>query len=61
MQEVEEEIILNGSYEKLQKKEATLQKQLDEHSAQEETLWCQKYRVQWLREEEKIQNSSTKL
>jgi hypothetical protein len=39
MQEVEEEIILNGSYEQLQEQEATLQKQLDEHNAKEETLW----------------------
>jgi hypothetical protein len=39
MQEVEKEIILNGSYEQLQEQESTLQKQLDEHNAKEETLW----------------------
>jgi len=39
--------------------EEKLQAQLEERKKQEEILWRQKSRVQWLKEGEKTPNSST--
>ena len=46
-------MILNGHTDKLVEDKKTTQMQLDERYAQEEILWRQKSRIQWLKEGEK--------
>jgi hypothetical protein len=47
------EIITQGSNDSLQAEEKHMKQQLEERNRQEEILWCQKSRVQWLKEGEK--------
>jgi hypothetical protein len=51
--EIQNELIHHGSTDSLQAEEELLKKQLEERQHQEEILWRQKSRVQWLKEGEK--------
>ena len=50
---IQQEIILNGRTDSLMEDEKTTQLQLDERYTQEEILWRQNSRIQWLKEGEK--------
>ena len=52
MEEIQVQLITEGSTKSLQAEEQRL-KHLDERYAQEEILWRQKSRVQWLKEGER--------
>lgn len=58
MKSIQQEIIHKGYTEQLQEEEARIKQQLEDQYAQEEILWRKKSRVQWLKEGEKIPNSS---
>ena len=53
MKEIQKQIIEQGNNEQIQEEEKRIKQQLEERYAQEETLWQQKSRVQWLKEGEK--------
>ena len=61
MQTLQQQIRSQGLTEDLKTHEMLLNNQLAERREQEEVLWRQKSRIQWLKEGEKIQNSSTDL
>ena len=52
MASIQHEMILHGRTDSLDAEESTTQQQLEERYAQEEILWKQKSRIQWLKERE---------
>ena len=57
---IQQEIILNGRIDRLVEDAKSTQIQLDERYAQEEILWRQNSRIQWLKDGEKKLPSFTK-
>lgn len=53
MAAIQQEMILHGCTDSLATEESTTQKLLEERYAQEEILWKQKSRIQWIKEGEK--------
>jgi hypothetical protein len=53
MKTLQQKIRLQGVTEDLKKHETLLNNHLAKRRAQEEILWRQKYRIQWLKEGEK--------
>jgi hypothetical protein len=53
LEEIQREVISHGYSDSLKEEEENLKQQLEERHKQEEILWHQKSRVQWLKEGEK--------